>query len=144
MQLKVDHLEEKGTENKAKMLEQEGQISHLKTMIESIQLSGPSHDELLTDLRSSNDNKASSIRRKESSSGDSSSKAVVPSSCRELALIVHELDGLYLVQHQDTNKIETVYCDFGTSSKSLLCMENVNNLDMYTYIFRDNRSFTLL
>jgi len=40
-----------------------------------------------------------------------------PSSCRQLSTIGHYLNGIYLVANQDTNKIETVYCNFGTSSK---------------------------
>ena len=51
-------------------------------------------------------------------SDDSSPRAIAPSSCRELSLLGHSLDGLYLVQNVDTNKIETVLCDFGTSRKN--------------------------
>ena len=47
----------------------------------------------------------------------SSSRAIAPSSCRDLSLIGHSLDGLYLIQNVETNKIETVLCNFGTSSK---------------------------
>jgi len=57
---------------------------------------------------------------KKGSSGDSSTKEVAPSSCRELSMIAYILDGLYLVQNPDTKKVETVFCTFGiTSSKSI-------------------------
>ncbi len=77
--------------------------------LESIQSTGHFRDEFVTDLRSSNLNS-----RKEDSSDDSSTRAVVPSSCRELSLIGHSLDGLYLVQNRETKKVETIYCNFGT------------------------------
>jgi len=43
-----------------------------------------------------------------------------PSSCRQLSDIGHYLDGLYLVANSNTNKIETVYCDFGTGASNIL------------------------
>ncbi len=48
-----------------------------------------------------------------------------PSSCRQLSTIGHYLDGIYLVANQDTNKIETIYCDFGTSRKILFELKKV-------------------
>jgi len=113
LQIKVDHLEGKGPESEAKIRNQDGEMTQLKETIVA------KHDKLVTDFLPSNDKKMSSIYRREISSGDSSTRAVVPSSCRELSLIGHSLDGLYLVQNQDTNKIETVYCDFGTLSNEL-------------------------
>jgi len=86
--------------------------------LESIQSAEPySHDELVAEIRSSKDNTMGSPYRQEDPSNDSSTRAVVPSSCRDLALIGHNLDGLYLVQNVDTKRVETVYCDFGTTSK---------------------------
>jgi len=41
---------------------------------------------------------------------------IPPSSCRQLSTIGHYLDGIYLVANPDTNKIETVYCEFGSST----------------------------
>lgn len=64
-----------------------------------------------------------------SSSGHSSNKVIVPSSCRELSIAGHSFDGLYLVQNPDSRKIETVFCDFGTSGK-LIKYKKYN-----TYIF---------
>jgi len=46
-----------------------------------------------------------------------SSLRLPPSSCRQLSTIGHYLDGIYLVANPDTNKIETIYCDFGGSSR---------------------------
>jgi len=40
-----------------------------------------------------------------------------PSSCRQLSTIGHYLDGIYLVANPHTKKIESVYCDFGSSTR---------------------------
>jgi len=119
------YLERKDTQNEVKLRRQGEEINQLKTKIdtklESIQSAGPVfRDELFTELRSSKGNQMGSLNRKEVFSDDSSTRAVVPSSCRDLSLIGHILDGLYLVQNVDTKKVETVFCDFGTSSKSIL------------------------
>jgi len=45
-----------------------------------------------------------------------SSPRIPPSSCRQLSTIGYYLDGIYLVANPDTNKIETVYCEFGSST----------------------------
>ena len=89
--------------------------------LEFIQSTGPSHDAaLVNDLHRSHSNKMNSNYRKAGPSDDSSIRAVAPSSCRELSMIGHILDGLYLVQNPDTKKVETVFCTFGiTSSKSI-------------------------
>ena len=50
---------------------------------------------------------------------DDSSPRLPPSSCRQLSTIGHNLDGIYLVANPDTNKIETVYCDFGSSTRKI-------------------------
>jgi len=50
---------------------------------------------------------------------DESSPRLPPSSCRQLSTIGHYLDGIYLVANSDTNKIETVYCDFGSSTRKI-------------------------
>ena len=64
------------------------------------------------------DNKISSeMNKKENLSGHSSTRAVAPSSCRELSANGHSSDGLYLVKNQNTKKIETVLCTFGTEGK---------------------------
>jgi len=49
-----------------------------------------------------------------------SSTRTPPSSCRQLSTIGHYLDGIYLVANPDTNKIETIYCDFGSSTRTLI------------------------
>ena len=120
----MDYLERKDTENEAKIQEQGKEILQLKakmdTKLESIQSAGPSRHKVVTELHSSKDNTVGSIYKKEGSSNDSSTRAVVPSSCRDLSLIGHILDGLYLIKNVDTKKVETVFCDFGTSSKSIL------------------------
>lgn len=41
-----------------------------------------------------------------------SSRASPPSSCEELARVGYNLDGLYLVSNQESQKIETVFCEF--------------------------------
>jgi len=131
LRVKVDLLEAKNAENEARIdlqeaknVEQENEIIKLKTKLsaklESDHSSGLSYDETvihplgaLIDERSLDyiENKDASLlnnRNRRGSSGDSSTRATVPSSCRELALVGHSIDGLYLVQNPDSRKIETV------------------------------------
>jgi len=49
-----------------------------------------------------------------------SSPRLPPSSCRQLSTIGHYLDGIYLVANPETNKIETVYCEFGSSTRKYM------------------------
>ncbi len=120
----MDYLERKDAENEAKLREQGEVIIQLKAKmdakLESIHSSSrPSRDKLVTDLRSSiNSINNMYLYRGVAPSDDSPTRAVAPSSCRELSMIGHILDGLYLVQNPDTKKVETVFCTFGTSSKS--------------------------
>jgi len=51
---------------------------------------------------------------------DESSPRLPPSSCRQLSTIGHYLDGIYLVANADTSKIESVYCEFGSSTRMTL------------------------
>jgi len=55
--------------------------------------------------------------KSEDFSRSGSSTRQPPSSCRQLSTIGHYLDGIYLVANPDTNKIETVYCDFASSTR---------------------------
>ncbi len=48
-------------------------------------------------------------------SGYLSTRAAGPSSCNDLSLKGHILDGIYLVQNPEPKKIETIFCDIGTS-----------------------------
>jgi len=91
----------------AKNAEQEEEISQLKAKINADK-QGPGHS------HSTHNKQISSIYRKPNSSGDSSMRAAGPSSCIDLSRIGHILEGYYLVQNPDTNKIETFYCTFGT------------------------------
>lgn len=50
---------------------------------------------------------------------DSLTPRLPPSSCRQLSNIGHYLDGIYLVANPDTNRIETVFCEFGSSSRNI-------------------------
>jgi len=54
-----------------------------------------------------------------------SSPRLPPSSCRQLSTIGHYLDGIYLVANSDTNKIETVYCEFGSSTCNMHYLFNL-------------------
>jgi len=86
--------------------------------LETTQHDPPSRDERDIIIHSITEyNKMRSIGKQEGSSDDSPAKAVLPSSCGDLSLIGHNLNGLYLVQNSDTDKIETVYCDFETPGK---------------------------
>ena len=40
-----------------------------------------------------------------------------PSSCQELAILDHNLDGLYLVKNKETKKIQTIFCKFSDENK---------------------------
>ena len=120
----MGYLERKDTETEVKLREQGEEIIQLSKikmdakLMESIQYTGPSRDELVNDIRPSHGHKMNSIHRKVGPSDDTLTRAVAPSSCRELSLIGHILDGLYLVQNPDTKQVETVFCTFGiTSSK---------------------------
>jgi len=53
-------------------------------------------------------------------------RSAPPSSCRQLSTIGHYLDGLYLVANPDTNKIETVYCDFASSTRKYTLSKKMN------------------
>ena len=44
--------------------------------------------------------------------GQVSKDSTPPSSCQELAMLEHYLDGIYLVKNKGTKKIETVFCKF--------------------------------
>lgn len=112
LRVKVDFLEAKNVKNEEKILKQEEEMVKLKTKVDA-KLDCDHQPGPFNSLPSADSNKIIPIYKKKSSSGDSSSKLVIPSSCRELSLIGHSLDGLYLVKNINTNKIETVYCDFG-------------------------------
>ena len=113
LRAKVDLLETRNIENEAKILKQGQEISELKAKIDTKQESAhpvrPFHDPLQS-LNDDNDIKVGSI-------GDSSLRALLPSSCRDLSQFGLSFDGLYLVKNPETRKIETIFCDFGTSSK---------------------------
>lgn len=50
-----------------------------------------------------------------------------PASCRQLSIIGHYLDGFYLVANPNTNKIETVYCDFaGSTSNKIIFLRSID------------------
>ncbi|MFO0089554.1 MAG: hypothetical protein ACK518_01845 [bacterium] len=122
----MDLLEAKNVENEIIIREQDKEIVKLKTKIYAIQLE-PHHisEPIASDAGADFPAQPASIEmltiqinKNPSSDGDSSTKAVAPSSCRELSLIGHSLDGLYLLQNPKTRKIETVFCDFiGESTK---------------------------
>ncbi len=50
---------------------------------------------------------------------ESRTKTTVPSSCRDLAIRGHSLNGIYLLNNPETNKTQTALCLFGTSGKPL-------------------------
>ncbi len=55
-------------------------------------------------------------------------KIGMPTSCKDLQLLGHKLNGFYLVKTPQLNnqgsKIETVYCDFPSPSSSLVHRSN--------------------
>ncbi len=64
-----------------------------------------------------------SIQGVSSESKKENSKIGMPTSCKDLQLLGHKLDGFYSVKSSHPNKqrskIETVYCDFPSSSTPL-------------------------
>ena len=120
LQVKVEHLETKNAANEAKILQQEEEIVKLKAKIDSKCSSDFANN-------SPNNNKMSLTDKIESLPDGSLPRDVLPSSCRDLALIGHSLNGLYLVQNLVTNKVETVYCNFKTSK----CSIHINKLAKY-------------
>ncbi len=76
LQIQVNHLEEKDIKKETKIGEQEKEIIKLKTKMNAklesnVKTTGLSHDDLITEHRSSNDNNKSSDYIKEGSqSGD--------------------------------------------------------------------------
>jgi len=101
------------------------QDGHSRRIIDSVKLDSDKSYGALNEIDDSIDNnsKMNLINEPQIANrptGDSSTRAIAPSSCRELSLIGHSLDGLYLVQNVDTRKIETVLCNFGPSRKFTL------------------------
>ena len=131
LRIKVDLLEARNIENvdllttkilkhETKISKQEEEIAYLKAKIDANPRAGHpyGHFDDEGDLHSNDDDNMSSIiKKKETLSGYFSTRALALSSCRELSFAGHSLNGLYLVQNQDTRKIETVLCTFGTSGK---------------------------
>ena len=91
--------------------QQDEQILILKNII--------NNDDLLKKSKSfQNDATSDYLRNAEGNS--IISPRLPPSSCRQLSTIGHYLDGIYLVANPDTNKIETVYCEFGSSTRKYI------------------------
>ena len=115
MRVKVDLLESKNAENESKIGLQNNVI-YSNELNSEHSIGAPNE----RPLHSVEDNKIGLNNGKIGSSGDSSTRMIVPSSCRKLAIAGHSFDGLYLVQNPNSRKIEAVFCDFGTSGKSVL------------------------
>jgi len=127
---KIDLQEAKNAENEAnielqeskiglqeaKNVEQEAEIIKLKAKMDA-KLEADHHS---SPFHSTDNIKTASINRKESrpTMGGSSTRAVIPESCRDLASLGHSNTGLYLVKNPTTKKIEIIYCDFGIPGKS--------------------------
>ena len=106
----MENLETKNAANEAKILQHEEEITKLKAKVDAKCRSDVTND-AERDPHSTDNKKMSLIDKIESPPDNSLPRDVMPSSCRDLALIGHTLNGLYLVQNLVTNKIETVYCN---------------------------------
>lgn len=118
LRVKVDLLEVKNEEKvdilTLKILKQEEEIIKLKSTIDnSKQNSERSHNERELHSAKNNMNTSTSYN----TYGSVSKTSAIPSSCKELSLIGHSLDGLYLIQNRETHKVETTFCDFEISGK---------------------------
>jgi len=67
-------------------------------------------------------NEKDKIKNGASNNNGQVSKALTPpSSCKELAELNHNLDGLYLIKNNLTKKIQAVLCKFLTDNKGKYC-----------------------
>lgn len=107
----MDLLEAKNADNEAKIKKQDSEIVKLKAYINS----NPEPD----NYEMASKAKTISIKTIPRRENFSSFIKAAPSSCRELSQMGHSLDGVYLVQNQDTKKIQTVFCEFATASKPI-------------------------
>jgi len=120
LEVKFDQL----TSQNSKQMEQFDQIqSDFKAKIDMLMAKSAKQEEEISHLKKLNYNSIKSSQAKNTNVADSSkahpSPRLPPSSCRQLSTIGHYLDGLYLVANPDTSKIETVYCEFGSSTRKL-------------------------
>jgi len=128
------HFTAKNSELENKILQlvddQNKRLDHLQIQFETkIQLliaENAKQEEEIRHLKDRNDDIVASAHPKKNSINivsnedgikSDSSPRLPPSSCRQLSNIGHYLDGIYLVANPDTNKIETVYCEFGSSTR---------------------------
>lgn len=113
-------LEARNVANEAKIAKLEGKIE-MKPIERAEETSLDGETMKIISLENLLNEPNDSIKKSSVNSDDSSTRAIAaPSSCRDLSILGHSLDGLYLVQNVDTNKIESVLCNFGTSSKLTL------------------------
>lgn len=85
---------------------------------EDIRLLKKINDDIITS-KPREENIRANIASNENGFDSDSSPRIPPSSCRQLSTVGHFLDGIYLVANPDTNKIEAVYCDFGSSTRNI-------------------------
>jgi len=101
----------------AKNVQQDEEIHQLKSKFAHMIQSKSSLEEEDKNKKSSHDKKNRVINDVQDD-GDLSPR-LPPSSCRQLSAVGHYLDGIYLVANSDTNKIETVFCEFGSSTRNI-------------------------
>ena len=70
--------------------------------------------------------------------GQDSKASTPPSSCKELAMLGHYLDGLYLGKNKETKKIKTVFCKFSDENKGR--MSKFVSLALYLFVTEVNKS----
>lgn len=84
----------------AQNIEQEKEINLLKkTRLNDL-------DNVLTLLKS---------QQSKNMNNDQSSPRLPPSSCQQLSTVGHYLSGIFLVANPNLKKIQTVYCEFGST-----------------------------
>ena len=128
LQSKFDQLEARNVELETRFNELYDENRKQEASIDFLTTQNVHQEEEIRLLKSRNSaeskiiNRASSenVKDEKNSQVFDSSQKMPPSSCRQLSTIGHSLDGIYLVSNPDTNKIETVYCEFGSTRNIIL------------------------
>ena len=66
----------------------------------------------------------------------------MPTSCADLRIIGHILNGFYLIK--GTKNIETVYCDFTQQQSDISRSDEDSLLDLSAYALCDNAKFLII
>ena len=94
--------------------DQSNRIDQLEQTLKILQNTPPAS---ITVTRDNPKDKMKNVASKASIDGQDSQALSLPSSCKDLEMLDHYLDGLYLVKNKQTKKIQTVFCKFSADDK---------------------------